>query len=196
MSNLLAKATIEFIDDNGRLWRLHLSSFNVLARGMYEQLYLQAARDWYIAAIDMLPENVVGDHRKRMEKKEQATREQLYHFWLAERSYGWAMALASLQRVEVQVSPVVEPKRKIKVVVSEDGTETEVEAEDPDAPPVPPPTMADMEIPNEWKTPDGMMEAMTSELYDEITFQAYKLNPQVLMPQTDAEKKRGVIRVR
>lgn len=165
--NLLSTSTVTYVDDNKQTWRFTVSAMNVIARGMYEQMYLTAARDWYIAAIGKKPEDVIAAHAAAR-KKEEVSRQLTYEFNLSDRVYAWAMILASLTHVEQMVSGALA-----------DGTAV----------------WQPVEIPDGWRTPVGMMETMKGDLFFELSFQAYRHNTDVLFDaDDDQEKKRGVIR--
>lgn len=160
---LLATSAVNYVDDTERHWRFTLSTMSVIARGMYEQLYLTAAREWFEAAIGKKPEDVIQSYTAAKAEKRELSRQEQYEYNLTDSVFGWAMILAALVRVEVS---------------HDDGA-----------------TFTETDVPEEWKTPDGMMESMKRDLFFELSLQGYKLNQDVLFDPTDEhQKKRGVIR--
>lgn len=160
---LLATSEVVYVDDTDRHWRFTLSAMNVLARGMYEQLYLTAAREWFVAAIGKTPEAVIQSYTAAKAEQRDISRQEQYEYNLTDSVFGWAMILASITRLEVS---------------QDDGA-----------------TFTEVDVPEDWKTPDGMMEGMKRDLYFELSVQGYKLNQDVLFDPTDEhQKKRGVIR--
>lgn len=160
---LLATTVVNYVDDTDRHWRFTLSTMSVIVRGMYEQLYLTAAREWFEAAIGKKPEDVIQKHAAALAGGPALSRQEQYEYNLTDSVFGWAMILACIVRLEVS---------------HDEGT-----------------TFTETEIPEEWKTPDGMMESMKRDLFFELSVQGYKLNQDVLFDPTDEhQKKRGVVR--
>lgn len=93
---LSIERTIEYQPAEGPALKVTLTSCNVLTTGRYEHVYMPAAREWYIAATEKAPEDVVKTVRDNPAATDGEIR---WLFWLADRCYGWALTIASIRTV-------------------------------------------------------------------------------------------------
>jgi len=93
---LTVERTIEYQPAEGSALKITLASCNVLTTGRYEHTYMPAAREWYIAATERKPEDVVKAVRENPTDLDAETR---WLFWLADKCYGWALTIASIQTI-------------------------------------------------------------------------------------------------